>query len=223
MQKIIKQKMKLNIIIILIAIICTSCGNTDTNNNSNTNSSSKYLKAQEQVKTHRQDMLKMFENSTPEVKRESQEFVNLVFHNTEEAFLQKSGKGKTYLRKVINSIDFFVSKIEDAKAFVPNQDQINLYNKFKGFLQSESKVVNQYINDNNPKFNHTDKQRIRMYSVILNSDFDAYRNSVIVTEAEFEKNFRFLVANWDQLSLEMHMHYGFESLKKQSGKSDLPF
>jgi len=213
--------MKFQMLFAFLFIICISCGNPKQNK-----LSKDYLEAQDLIKTHKSDIFKIFENSTPEVKRKSAEFVNLCLNNTEEDFLKKSGKGKTYLRKVINNINFFVDKINEAKAFKPNSEQLELYNKFKGLLEEHREVVNKYINDRNPNFNQTDKQRIRMYSIILYNDFDGYRNNVLVTEREFEKNFRFLVTNWDDLAMQMYMHYGPELINenaKGSEASDLPF
>jgi len=202
-------KIQLFFTFLIITCISISCGNIESNK-----LSSDYQRAQELIKANKEDIFKIFENSTPEVKRKSAEFVNLCLNNNEEDFLKKSRKGKTYLRKVLNNIDFFVAKINEAKAFNPTQEQIDLYNEFRGFLQAERNVVNKYINDDNPNFNQTDKQRIRTYRTILNNDFDGYRNKIIVTEKEFEKNFRFLVANWDKLAMEMHFHYN---------AADLPF
>lgn len=210
--------MKFKIFLSFFIILCISCGQSRQNE-----LSSDYLRAQELIRKHKIDMFKIFENSTPEVREKSKEFVNMCLNNTEEEFLKKSGKGKVYMRKVINNIDFFVDKINEAQAFNPTSEQVKLYNKFRGLLQADREVVNKYINDNNPNFNQTDKQRIRMYRNILRNDFNAYRNSVIITEAEFEKNFRFLVSNWDELAMQMHLHYGLESLKERSGVSDLPF
>jgi hypothetical protein len=205
--------MKFQIFFSILFIIGISCGNP--NNLETSKSSKEYLNAQALIRANKADIFKIFDNSTPEVKRISIEFVNLCLNNTEEEFIKKSGKGKDHVRKVINNINFFVDKINEAKAFHPNTEQIRLYNKLKELLQTNNELVNKYLNDNNPNFTQADKQRIRVYKDVLNHDFDGYRNKVIITEKEFEHNFKFITSNWENLKLEMQFYYSpeFQNLK----------
>ena len=114
----------------------------------------------------------------------------------------------------MKTIDFFISKIEEARNFVPDESQIALYNDLKARIEEDAEVLNRYMNDTEVNFNQTDRQRIRLYGEIRDKNMEEFLAGTVITEKEFEKNFRFLTANWSDLSNEMKAYYELRDLSR---------
>ncbi len=188
-------------IVLLLIFSCANNGSTQPN-------SKEYDRAKQLVIQNQENIFKIVANSRPEIKDRMTYFLNLCLENNEQGWLKKSGKDKTFLAEFFKMVDFFVGKIEKAKSFKPDDNQIALYNKLKEQIEKDRKIINGYINAKEMvKNNNTDIQRIRMYEQIMNNDIESYLSNNILTKEEFDKNFQFLTENWKKLIEELRPHF----------------
>jgi len=187
--------------LIFAFLICVSC-----------NSESEYNQIQQLVKENKEDIFKLIDNAAPEVKKTMTEYLNSCIKNTEKEFLSSTGKGKRHLKEFGKTIRFFVSKIEDARKFQPNQNQNDLYNELKAYLEENQNYIVKYIKDNKFDSNTTDRQRRRTFDLILKNDIHEFQKHLVITEEEFNENIKFLVVNWEDILYEIQLYYGLKDL-----------
>lgn len=171
----------------------------------------KYKATQDLIKNNHKDILSVVANSQPAVKNKMTNYLEICLEeNDGTGWLARTGKPQFHLTKFMETVDFFMVKINDAKAFKPNAEQVEKYNQLKSLIIKDKATIEKYINDRSSNLNHTDLSRQRMYRDILNSDFEQYRSNNIVTEKEFEKNFTFLIEKWESLANDLRLHYAMK-------------
>lgn len=180
--------------------------------------SSEYVETQKMLTENKKDIFKIVENSSPEVKSQMMNYLTLCINNNEADYLKKSGKGRGYMQEFMKTVRFFVSKIEEAKSFQPDEQQMAAYYELKSRLERDKTYINRYILNREGIGNQTDNQRRRMYKIMLANDLPGYQEATMVTEKEFDKNIPFLVKNWERLSNEIKIYYDSKDMMRQLGR-----
>ena len=178
--------------------------------------SSEYLETQKMLIENKKDIFKIVENSSPEVKSQMMNYLTLCINNNEIDYLEKSGKNRRHMEEFMKTVRFFVAKVEEAKSFQPDEQQIAIYYELKSRLERDKSYVNRYIINSEGIGNQTDNQRRRLYKIMLANDMPGYLEATMVTEKEFDKNIPFLVKNWERLSNEIKMYYDSKDMLRNA-------
>lgn len=198
------QNLKTSLFIIL-SILILSCGD----------GASEYQRIQQTLIENESDIMKIVANSKPEIGRQMTKYINTCMSSTQTEFLEETGKSKAYLRQFYKAIDGFMTKIDEARNFIPNESDIKVYDKLRSLILRDANVISQYINHDRSKYNHTDLQRVRLYQEIMrHPNINSYLQNNIVTKKEFDENFIFLTRNWEKLSGELSSYFEMKALQE---------
>ena len=177
-----------------------------------------YNQVQLLLNENEMDLYRLFAQLPIKMQKELKESMKGIQENTFSEMMKKENNNDKNLRLLLASMEKFMVRLGNARAFHPNEEQTKLYNELRNKVLKDKKVVDEYLSKPADPNNAQEIAIKILLRNIRNNRIASFKNVSLMSSQEFDRAIGDLNREWETVKTNLvldDLYKEFDRIMKQ--------